>query len=138
MRTNQFNKFIPVFSKKSRLAHGLQVVDQVAGGNIFYVRSSSIKNFSHRNFVCRPQYSADLCNKIVTQEAGGAIPMRLEPGNDFRSDILTGFNGYRAFHRVVGIIINQPDTMLLPQYLVPPVYAFIKFQSFGTAGQVNS
>ena len=35
MGTNHFQEMIPVFCKESRFAHCLQVVDQVAGRNIF-------------------------------------------------------------------------------------------------------
>src|SRR5450755_3242750 len=127
METNRFQENIPVFCKESRLAHRFQVIDQVAGRNIFCSGTTRIKNFAHPYFIIRSQYTTNLRYKIMSQEARGAIPMWLEPGNDSRCDFLAGFYGYRTFNRVMGIIVNQPNPVFFPQYLVPPIDPFIGF-----------
>ena len=53
--------------------------------------------------------------------------MRLKPGYHFISNRLTGFNAPGTFHRVMRIIINHPNTVLIAQYLVAAVNAFVVF-----------
>src|ERR1700722_15436107 len=120
MRANCFQKFTPVLNKKCWFTHRLQIFDQISGGYILYSCATRIKYFTHPNFISGPEHPSDLCNKIISQETGGSIPMWLEPGYHFWCDFLAGFNGHRTFYGVMRIIINQPDSVFFSQHLMTP------------------
>ena len=62
--------------------------------------------------------------------------MGLKPSHHFRGDRLTGRDGRCTFHRVMGVVVNHPDTVLLSQYLVTAIDALVIFQRCRTGSQV--
>src|SRR5690349_4515962 len=64
--------------------------------------------------------------------------MWLKPGYHFFCNGLAGFYTGSAFGRVMGIIINKPNTIFFAYHLVPAVNAFVPLQGFGTVIQINT